>query len=75
MSISSISFVFSSIISSSSKLPPVDDFKNDLTNPISRPFLMMYHDDNMTEASKAYIDFVLSKEGQDIVEAKVMIKF
>lgn len=38
--------------------------------PVSRPFIMMYHEDNMTAASKAYIDFVLSKEGQDIVEAK-----
>lgn len=37
---------------------------------ISRPFIMIYHDDNMNEASKAFVEFVLSTEGQDIVEEK-----
>lgn len=37
---------------------------------ISRPFLMIYHDDNMTDASKAFVEFILSADGQTIVEDK-----
>jgi phosphate transport system substrate-binding protein len=37
---------------------------------ISRPFLMVYKEENMTKESKAFIEFVLSTEGQDIVEEK-----
>lgn len=50
-------------------LPTVDNVLNG-SYPISRPFLMMYHEDNMTDASSAYIEFIMSKEGQDIVESK-----
>jgi len=38
------------------------------TYKISRPFIMMYHEKNMTPVTKAYIDFILSEEGQVIVE-------
>lgn len=38
------------------------------TYKISRPFIMIYHEDNLDEAAKAYIDFVLSDEGQAVVE-------
>lgn len=40
------------------------------TFPISRPFIMIYHEENMSEAAMAYIDFVLSPEGQEIVAEK-----
>ncbi len=35
---------------------------------ISRPFLMVYHEKNMNEATNAYIEFILSEEGQAIVK-------
>jgi phosphate transport system substrate-binding protein len=38
------------------------------TFPISRPFIMMYHEENMSDTALAYIDFILSPEGQEIVE-------
>ncbi|MCT4598572.1 MAG: phosphate ABC transporter substrate-binding protein [Vallitalea sp.] len=41
---------------------------------ISRPFLMIYHEDNMTKETKAFMEFILSSEGQDIVEEKGGIK-
>lgn len=41
---------------------------------ISRPFLMLYKEDNMTKESQAFIDFILSDEGQKIVEEKGGIK-
>ena len=37
---------------------------------ISRPFLMVYHDENMNEASEEFVNFVLSEDGQMIVEDK-----
>lgn len=37
------------------------------TYKISRPFLMVYHEENMTPVTKAFIDFILSEEGQAIV--------
>jgi phosphate transport system substrate-binding protein len=37
---------------------------------ISRPFLMVYHDENMNDVSKEFINFVLSEDGQMIVEDK-----
>ncbi|PKM95436.1 MAG: hypothetical protein CVU84_05050 [Firmicutes bacterium HGW-Firmicutes-1] len=37
------------------------------TYKISRPFLMIYHEENMTTATQAYMDFILSEEGQVIV--------
>jgi phosphate transport system substrate-binding protein len=48
--------------------PTVENVLNE-SYPISRPFLMMYHEDNMNNVAKAYIEFLLSNEGQDIVEA------
>jgi phosphate transport system substrate-binding protein len=41
---------------------------------ISRPFLMIYHEDNMSKETKAFMEFILSSEGQDIVEEKGGIK-
>lgn len=35
---------------------------------ISRPFLMVYHEKNLNDVAKAYIEFILSDEGQDIVK-------
>lgn len=37
------------------------------TYQISRPFIMVYHEKNMTDATKAFIDFILSDDGQAIV--------
>lgn len=44
------------------------------TYGVSRPFMMVYKDENMTEAAQAFVDFALSAEGQDIVEEKGAIK-
>ncbi|GKX30943.1 phosphate ABC transporter substrate-binding protein [Vallitalea longa] len=41
---------------------------------ISRPFLVIYKEENMTKESKAFLEFVLSDEGQMIVEEKGGIK-
>ncbi|GMQ56448.1 phosphate ABC transporter substrate-binding protein [Vallitalea sediminicola] len=41
---------------------------------ISRPFLLIYKEENMTKESKAFVDFILSSEGQNIVEEKGGIK-
>lgn len=38
--------------------------------PVSRPFIYMYHEENMDEIAKAYMDFVLSADGQFIVSDK-----
>jgi len=54
-------------------LPTVDNVLNG-SFPISRPFIMMYHDDNMNDVANAFIDFMLSDDGQAIVEAKGGIK-
>ena len=35
---------------------------------VSRPFMMVYMEDNMTEATLAFVEFAMSPEGQDIVE-------
>ena len=53
--------------------PSVENVINE-SYGISRPFIMMYHQDNLSNVAKAYIDFVLSLEGQTIVEAKGGIK-
>ncbi len=37
---------------------------------ISRPFLMIYHEENMSEEAHAYINFILSDAGQEIVAQK-----
>ncbi|MCR8744063.1 phosphate ABC transporter substrate-binding protein [Romboutsia lituseburensis] len=41
---------------------------------ISRPFLLVYKEDKGTEQSKKFIDFILSEEGQKIVEENGLIK-
>lgn len=38
------------------------------TYKVSRPFVMIYHDENLDDAAKAYIEFLMSEEGQAIVE-------
>lgn len=35
---------------------------------IARPFIMVYKEDNMSQIAEEYIEFVLSEEGQKIVE-------
>lgn len=35
---------------------------------VARPFIMMYHEENMSPVSQAYIDFVLSDAGQVIIK-------
>lgn len=36
--------------------------------PLSRPFLFCYYDDKATDAGKAFLEFAVSPEAQDIVE-------
>ncbi len=36
--------------------------------PLSRPFIFVYYEENVTDAGKDFLDFALSAEGQDIVE-------
>lgn len=36
--------------------------------PLSRPFLFCYYDDKVTDAGKAFLDFAISADGQNIVE-------
>ncbi|MFZ7132022.1 MAG: phosphate ABC transporter substrate-binding protein [Eubacteriales bacterium] len=38
------------------------------TYPVSRPFIMIYHEENLNESAQAFIDFIMSDEGQAIVE-------
>ncbi len=40
------------------------------TYKVSRPFVMIYHEDNLNDATKAYIEFLMSDEGQAIVESE-----
>ena len=47
---------------------PTSDNVLSKTYAISRPFLVVYKEDKLDDASKAYIDFVLSEAGQAIVE-------
>lgn len=35
---------------------------------VSRPFVMIYHDENLTEPAKAFAEFLMSADGQAIVE-------
>lgn len=44
------------------------------TYKISRPFLLVYKEDKATDNSKKFIDFILSTEGQKIVEENGLIK-
>ena len=40
---------------------------------LSRPFLLVYKEENLNENSKKFIDFIMSKEGQEIVEEDGLI--
>lgn len=42
--------------------------------PISRPFLVVNKKDAMTDNSKAFIDFIMSEEGQNIISEEGFIK-
>lgn len=42
--------------------------------PVSRPFLLVNKKDNLSEAGKAFVDFILSEEGQNIVSEEGFIK-
>ena len=46
----------------------------DKTYKISRPFLLVYKEDKVSENAKKFIDFILSEEGQKIVEDNGLIK-
>ncbi|TCK98785.1 phosphate ABC transporter substrate-binding protein (PhoT family) [Natranaerovirga hydrolytica] len=48
-------------------LPTVENVQNE-SYTIARPFIMVYHEDNLNDVSKAYMEFALSNEGQKIVE-------
>ena len=41
---------------------------------VSRPFLLVYKEESITEPGKEFIDFILSEEGQDIVSKEHLIK-
>lgn len=47
--------------------PTVENVQNG-SYKVSRPFILMYHEDAMTDASKGYMDFALTSAGQEIVE-------
>ena len=41
---------------------------------LSRPFVMVYKTENLTEADKAFMDFIFTEEGQNIIEEAGAIK-
>ena len=42
--------------------------------PISRPFLVINKKDAMTDNAKAFVDFIMSEEGQNIIAEEAFIK-
>lgn len=42
--------------------------------PISRPFLVINKKDAMTDNAKAFVDFIMSEEGQNIIAEEGFIK-
>ena len=44
------------------------------TYKLSRPFIVVYKDSNLNAAEKAFVDFLTSEEGQEIVENKGAIR-
>ena len=42
--------------------------------PISRPFLLVNKKDNLSDGAKAFVDFIMSEEGQNIVAEEGFIK-
>lgn len=69
----SIGYVSLTSINETVKALLVDDVEATVDNvmsqyyKVSRPFIMVYHEENMNDAAKAYIEFILSDEGQEIV--------
>jgi len=53
--------------------PTAEDVING-TYKISRPFIFVYKEENLTEPAKAFLDFVMSEEGQNIVEENGAIR-
>jgi phosphate transport system substrate-binding protein len=41
---------------------------------VARPFMIVYMEENMTDAAKAFVEFAMSSEGQDIIEESGAIK-
>ena len=56
------------------KVEPTAKNVLDKAYKISRPFLLVYKEDKVTENAKKFIDFILSEEGQKVVEDNGLIK-
>lgn len=75
-----IGFISFEYIDDTINSPSIDNIeptaKNviDGTYKISRPFLLVYKEDKATEHSKKFIEFILSEQGQQIVEDSGLIK-
>ncbi|HHD2753020.1 TPA: phosphate ABC transporter substrate-binding protein [Clostridium perfringens] len=52
--------------------PTAENVQNK-TYKLSRPFLLVYKENNLSENSKKFIDFMMTKEGQEIVEEEGLI--
>ncbi|MBC7959494.1 MAG: phosphate ABC transporter substrate-binding protein [Vallitaleaceae bacterium] len=71
-----IGYVSVTFLDETVKALPIDSVEPTIENvlnstyTISRPFLMVYHEENMNDATNAFIDFILSDEGQAIVSEK-----
>lgn len=52
--------------------PTAENVKNKIYK-LSRPFLLVYKEESLNENSKKFIDFIMSKEGQEIVEEDGLI--
>ncbi len=37
------------------------------TYPVSRPFMIVYHEDNLSDAAKAFLDFITTDTAKDII--------
>ncbi|MEF9991622.1 MAG: phosphate ABC transporter substrate-binding protein [Romboutsia sp.] len=75
-----IGFISFEYIDDSISAVKVDDvlpeakYVKDLTYKISRPFILVYKEEKLDESSKKFIDYILSEEGQKIVEESGLIK-
>lgn len=52
--------------------PIAENVQND-TYKLARPFLLVYKEENLSENSKKFIDFMMTKEGQEIVVEEGLI--
>lgn len=52
---------------------PIAENVQNKTYKLSRPFLLVYKENNLSENSKKFIDFMMTKEGQEIVEEEGLI--